>query len=217
MEKANDGLRLVAIFLLAFMIAVGVIIWLLDLIAQQQVFGLLAGAELVALALLVGLYYEEDPKNINRKWLSSGFAALIILLILAFALYVGVGLTSALAATMSVTLYADEISASSYGFAYTANAITSPGPPLTFKLGDIVNFTLVNNGDMPRNWALTDSNQTDASVLFNAQIGSDTNPHQTNQTGNVVFTVAKAGDFFYICQVPGHVQLGIWGKVTVTS
>ncbi len=216
MEKANDGLRQVAIFLVAFMVAVGIIIWLLDLIAQQQVFGLLVGAELVALGLLVGIYYEEDPKNINRKWLSSGFAALIILLLLAVALFVGVGSPSTPKASISVTLYSGEVSASSYGFGYSATSIASPGPTLSFKVGDSVNFTLVNVGSMPHNWALTDNNSTSASVLFNAQVASATVPVQSNQTGNVVFTVTKAGDFYYICQVAGHVQLGMWGKVTVS-
>ena len=77
-------------------------------------------------------------------------------------------------------------------------------------------MTVFNVGTMGHNWALTNSNATDAKVLFGAQIGSGSNPIPINQTGSVVFRVTKAGNYYYICQVPGHVQLGMWGNVVVS-
>ena len=53
MKRTGDPLRLIAFFLLVFLIVVGVSIWLLNFIAQQRVFGFLVSAELVAFALLV--------------------------------------------------------------------------------------------------------------------------------------------------------------------
>ncbi len=213
MKPQDDRLNLIAILLLLFLIIVGITIWLLDFIAQQRIFGLLAAAEFVAFALLVGFYYEENPKNINRKWLTGGFTALALLIVLAAALFVGVG--SAPSPNVGVTLYAGEISNTQYGFGNSSSTIISPGPNLTFKVGDVVNVTLLNVGQMPHNWALVSTNETNGQVLFDAQIASGNDPVSSNQTGFVVFTVGKAGSFFYICQVDGHLQLGMWGNVVI--
>ena len=181
--------------------------------AQQRIFGFLMSAEFVAFALLVYLYYEENPQDISKKLLLSGFAALGVLVLLAAAVFAGVG--SAPKPNVSVTLYSGEISSSLYGFGNSSTSITSPGPTLTFKVGDVVNMTLINVGQMSHDWAIVTANQTSASVLFHAQIASGTFPLATNQTGSVIFTVTKSGNFYYICQVPGHVQLGMWGSVVI--
>ena len=213
MKRTNNYFRLIAIFLLTFLVIVGVAIWLLDLVAQQRVFGFLVSAEFVAFALLVYLYYEENPQEISQKLLLSGFAALGVFVLLAAAVFAGVG--SSPKPNVSVTLYAGEISLTEYGFGNSSTSITSPGPTLTFKVGDVVNMTLFNAGTMPHNWALVTTNQTSASVLFGAQIASGSVPLEVNQTGSVIFRVTKSGNFNYICQVPGHVQLGMWGSVVI--
>jgi uncharacterized cupredoxin-like copper-binding protein len=213
MKPRGNRLDFIAAFLLIFMLVVGAIIWLLGLIAQQRIFGLLVSAEFVAFALLVYLYYEENPRDLSRKWLLTGLAALAALIVLAAAIVAGVGAPPV--PNVQVTLYAGEISGLQYGFGNSSNAITSPGPTLTFTVGNVVNLTLVNAGTMPHDWALVKTKQTSGSVLFHAQIASGTVPIEPNQTGSVVFIVAQAGNFFYICQVPGHVQSGMWGNVVV--
>ncbi len=213
MKRPYNELSLIAVFLLFFIVAVGITIWLLDLVTQQRIFGLLASAEFLAFALLVYLYYMENPKELSRKWLLSGFAALAALVLLAAAIVAGVG--SAPTPNVEATLYAGEISTTVYGFGNTSSTLTSPGPTLTFKVGDVVNLTLVNVGQMSHNWALVNANQSDAQLLFNAKIASNTVPLLANQTGSVIFTVTQAGTFFYICQVDAHVQLGMWGSVVV--
>lgn len=216
MKRAGDPLRLIAFFLVIFLVVIGISIWLLDFIAQQRVFGFLVSAELVAFALLVYLYYEETPADIDRKLLFSGFAAMGVLVLLGAAVFAGVGTTQPLPPpNVSLTLYAGEITPSEYGFGNAPTSITSPGPTLTFTVGDVVNMTVFNAGTMPHNWALVTSNQTSAKVLFGAQIDSGSVPIEVNQTGSVVFKVTKAGDYDYICQVPGHVQSGMWGSVVI--
>jgi hypothetical protein len=168
MKSTSNHLRLIAVLLLTFLVIVGIVIWLLDLVTQQRIFGFLMSAEFVAFALLVYLYYEENPQDINKKLLLSGFIALGILVLLAAAVFAGV-----------------------------------------------VNMTLINVGQMSHDWALVTANQTSASVLFHAQIASGTFPLATNQTGSIIFTVTKSGNFYYVCQVPGHVQLGMWGSVVI--
>jgi uncharacterized cupredoxin-like copper-binding protein len=215
MKRTSDQLHIIAIFLLTFLLVVGIAIWFLDLVSQQRVFGFLMSAELVAFALLVYIFYEQNP-GVSKKLLAAGFVALGVLVLLAAAVFAGVGTSPPLPPpNVSVTLYAGQVSLTVYGFGNSSNNITSPGPTLTFKVGDVVNMTVINVGTMPHNWALVTTNQTSAKVLFGAQIDSGSIPIETNQTGSVVFKVTESGNFNYICQVPGHVQLGMWGSVVI--
>jgi uncharacterized cupredoxin-like copper-binding protein len=215
MKHSSDPLRSIAIFLLIFLVIVGISVWFLDFIAQQRVFGFLMSAELVAFAMLVYIFYEENS-GASKRLLTAGFVALSVLVLLAAAVFAGVGTPQPLPpANVFETLYAGEVSPTEYGFGNNATSITSPGPTLTFNVGDVVNMTVFNAGTMPHNWALVTTNQTDAKVLFGAQIDSGSVPIEMNQTGSVVFKVTKSGDFDYICQVPGHVQTGMWGSVVI--
>jgi uncharacterized cupredoxin-like copper-binding protein len=218
MNRDVKGLSLFAPILLIVIIAIGFVMWSLNLVAQQRTFAFLLSAELIAFAMLVYLYYVENLKDVSKDWLAIGSASLIVLILLSVAVFPGV-MPSAPTPNVNVTLYEGEISLNAnstlYGFGYAANNLTSPGPTLTFNMSSIVNMTVINVGQMSHNWALVSSNQTSAPVLFHAQIQSENNPLLPNQTGSVVFTVSQTGDFYYICQVPGHVSLGMWGKVTV--
>ncbi len=215
MNRGFDSLRVTAYFLLAFLLVVGVSVWLLNLITQQRVFGFLMSAELVAFAMLVYIFYEENP-GVSKKLLSAGFVALGVLVLLAAAVLAGVGTTPPLPPpNVSLTLYAGEVSLTQYGFGNTPTNITSPGPTLSFKVGDVVNMTVFNAGTMPHNWALVASQSTTGKVLFGAKIDSGSIPIPVNETASVVFKVTKSGNYFYICQVPGHVQLGMWGNVVI--
>jgi len=116
---------------------------------------------------------------------------------------------------VSITLYAGEVSPTLFGFGNSATSITSPGPTLNFTVGDVVNMTVFNAGTMPHNWALVASNDTSGKVLFGAQIDSGQVPIPVNESASVVFKVTKTGNYYYICQVAGHVQLGMWGNVVM--
>ena len=213
--EADDNLRFTSIFLLVFLIVMAIAIWIVNPITQERAFGFLMSAEFIAFAMLVYLFYMEDPV-VAKKLLTAGFVALGILILLSGAVLAGVGAPQSLPKpNVSMTLYAGDNSAALYGFGNSATAITSPGPTITFNVGDVVNMTVFNVGTMPHNWALTSSNATSATVLFGAQIDSGSIPIAVNGTASVVFKVTKSGDFYYICQVPGHVQLGMWGNVVV--
>jgi uncharacterized cupredoxin-like copper-binding protein len=215
MSRDFDSQRVTAYFLLAFLVIVGVSVWALNLITQQRIFGFLMSAELVAFAMLVYIFYEQNP-GVSKKLLSAGFAALAVLVLLAAAVLAGVGTTSPLPPpNVSMTLYAGQVSLAVYGFGNSATNITSPGPTLTFTVGNVVNMTVFNVGTMPHNWALVSSESTSGKVLFGAQIDSGSVPIPVNETASVVFKVTESGDYFYICQVAGHVQLGMWGNVVI--
>ena len=90
MKRIIDPLRSIAIFLLIFLVIVAIALWFLDLVAQQRVFGFLMSAELVAFAMLVYIFYEENPV-VRKKLLTAGFVALGILVFLAAIVFAGVG------------------------------------------------------------------------------------------------------------------------------
>ncbi len=112
-----------------------------------------------------------------------------------------------------------DIYATEYKFGTSSGSLTSPGPTLTFKAGQSVTVNFHNMGTGPHNFAITtDKADGSTNLAFNgAQIGSASNPVAAGQTASVTFTVGTAGSYYYICQVDGHVSLGMWGTVTVTS
>jgi uncharacterized cupredoxin-like copper-binding protein len=214
MRQYLKGPGFIAVLLLFFIVVTAVTMWTLDLIAQQRTFAFLLSAELIAFAMLVYLYYVETPKDISRRWLFGGVIALAVAVLLAASVIPGVATTSTVP-NVNIILYEGAVSSSLYGFGYNANNLVSPGPTLTFKVGDIVNVTVTDVGQLPHNWAIVSTNQTSAPVQFNAQIRSASSPLQHGESGSTVFTVTKAGDYYYICQVPGHVDLGMWGRIVV--
>jgi plastocyanin len=115
----------------------------------------------------------------------------------------------------TMTIYAGEVSTSSYGFGTGSNSISSPGPDLTFKVGQTYTVTLDNVGTMGHNWAIVDAKSPTATVMFSAQIASASNPVAIGGSKSVTFTPTQAGNYFYICQVDAHVSLGMWGNVIV--
>ena len=119
--------------------------------------------------------------------------------------------------TVNIQLYAGEISGSKYGFGTSPNNLTSPGLTLRFKITDIINVTVTNVGKMPHAFAVTNTPKTGAAVLFKAEIASPTNPLQPGQHGTIIFTPDNAGNFYYICPVPGHAETGMYGSVIVTG
>jgi uncharacterized cupredoxin-like copper-binding protein len=212
-KPLGEGLGITAVFLLVFLIVVGVAIWLVDLIAQQSVFGLLASAEFLAFGMLVYLYYEENPKDVNKKWLAVGFAALFIIIGVAAAFYAGFG--SSPRPNVELTLYAGEASPAAYGFGNTSTSIGSPGPTLNFRVGDVVKMTVINSGQMPHNWVISSEKRLGAQILFDAEVGTEEVPLSGGQSGSNIFTVTQAGTFYYLCEIPGHLELGMWGTVVV--
>jgi len=118
--------------------------------------------------------------------------------------------------TVSITLYAGEISDSRYGFGTEPNNLTSPGPTLRFKTTDLVNLTVVNVGAEPHAFQLTNAPQTGAGVMFNAFVASAIAPLQSGESGSVIFNPNSPGRYYYyISPVSGQAELGMWGSVIV--
>jgi lysylphosphatidylglycerol synthetase-like protein (DUF2156 family) len=146
MSQYLKGAGLIATLLVIFIVVIGVVMWSLDLVAQQRTFAFLLSAELVAFAMLVYLYYAETPREISRRWLVTGSVALAVVILLAVAVFPGVTIATTSTPNVSITLYEGEISSSLYGFGYSLAGLVSPSQTLTFKVGDVVNVTVTDVG-----------------------------------------------------------------------
>jgi len=105
-----------------------------------------------------------------------------------------------------------------YGFGASASSIISPGPTMELQSGQSVTVTFHNVGTVAHNWAIvTAKTDGNTNLAFSgAQIASASSPVAAGSSQSVTFTVGSAGTYYYICQVDGHVSLGMWGTVTVT-
>ena len=89
MKRTSDYSRITAVFLLTFLVVVAVVLWLLNIVTQQRVFGFLMSAEFVGFAMLVYIFYQENLAS--KKLLLAGFVALGVLVLLAATVFAGVG------------------------------------------------------------------------------------------------------------------------------
>jgi plastocyanin len=120
--------------------------------------------------------------------------------------------------SVSISVYSGEVSASQYGFGSSPGNITSPGPTFTVKAGIAVTVHFSNAGSMGHNWAVV-TEKTDGSNLLaftNAHVGSGINPIPPAGQATTTFVANQPGTYYYICQVDGHVSLGMWGYFVVT-
>jgi uncharacterized cupredoxin-like copper-binding protein len=110
-----------------------------------------------------------------------------------------------------------DVYAAEYKFGTSSGSMSSPGPTLTFTAGQTYTITLHNVGTMLHNFAIVTTKADGSTTLAfsGAQIGSTSNPISAGSTGSCTFTASTAGSYYYICQVDGHVSLGMWGTVTV--
>jgi uncharacterized cupredoxin-like copper-binding protein len=141
----------------------------------------------------------------------------LVLIVLASLYYYSINQpTAQLIPNTTVTLYTGELASDEYGFGFTAKNLTSPGPTLTFKVGDVVKVTVHNVGTLPHSFEINTQNSTKGQELFNSEINQGTwiSP---GQTGSKVFKVTETGKFYYICPVPGHADFGMWGSCNIAS
>lgn len=87
----------------------------------------------------------------------------------------------------------------------------------TVPAGQQITLNLTNSGALEHNFiilrkgvAVTSSaNPVPAGdILFEAVVGA-------GQSGTFTFTLEEAGDYEVICSVPGHLEAGMVGKITV--
>jgi hypothetical protein len=74
--------RFIAIGLFVFLIVGAVLPWLFDLVANQQAFGFLLAADLVAFTMLVYVFDRESDDEVNWNTLLVGSVVMAVLIFL---------------------------------------------------------------------------------------------------------------------------------------
>ncbi|HEV2193104.1 MAG TPA: plastocyanin/azurin family copper-binding protein [Nitrosopumilaceae archaeon] len=102
---------------------------------------------------------------------------------------------------------------------YAFNALSGPdqNPEIHASVGDKIVFDVTNAGKSFHAFAITDSKEGPGPAIDGTTIGTADNPMKPGAKGEVTFVPAKTGEYFYICAVPGHRELGMVGKIEVTA
>ena len=153
--------------------------------------------------------------------LLAGIAALILIGAVMYVLMLPTAAPAAPAATPreTITLYAGEIG-DEFAFGTSPDNLTTPGPTLRLRVGDTVQIRLINAGNIPHSFVITDEARENplASPIFSgAAIGSASNPLGPEEEGVITFTPDRPGTFYYMCTVPGHFTRGMYGEIIVSS
>jgi len=116
---------------------------------------------------------------------------------------------------VELTVYAGD-----FGFGLRADAISSPGPELRVKVGSLVKLTVVNVGQAVHVLTVVKDLREDPNavpVFSSAYAGTPRNPIPPGSSVTVYFVAEKEGSYYYVCNVPGHTSLGMYGKFVVES
>ncbi len=160
----------------------------------------------------------ETPKKSMTMWYIVAAVIIIVVIVAGVILYEqsltppggGGGTPTAL------TLYEGEVSSTSYGFGNSASSLSSPGPTLTLTQGQSYTMTVYNVGTLPHSWEISSTKTGTPSPLFSSEINPGTYI-AAGASGSVTFTPNQSGNFYYVCPVAGHGDLGMWGNVVVNA
>lgn len=90
---------------------------------------------------------------------------------------------------------------------------TKGGPEIHVKVGEMVTIRLINQGKIPHNF--------DVHTIEGEDVGWEGAAYEGLITPGeevvISFTPDKPGKYIYMCHVPGHMELGMWGYLIVES
>ena len=114
---------------------------------------------------------------------------------------------------VTIVVIGGEVGAVEYGYGFEGGVLASPGPDIRVRVGVPVTIVFKNVGNLPHTLAITEEKRFDAEPLWGVQLGTPTRPVGPGEESMITFTPNKAGEYYYVCQVPGHIELGMWGKL----
>lgn len=100
---------------------------------------------------------------------------------------------------------------------YAFNSISGPNhnPEIHAHVGDKIVFHVKNAGKSFHAFAVTASKEGPGPAIEGTTIGTADQPMKPGATGEASFVPSQAGEYYYICAVPGHRELGMEGKIEV--
>lgn len=118
---------------------------------------------------------------------------------------------------LEITVRGGEINVSKYGYAVNGGELRSPGPEIRVKAGTEVIIKFINEGVLPHTFTITSELRYDATPLWGASAGTVTKPVMPGESVTIRFVPNRTGSYYYLCAVPGHIQLGMYGTFVVTD
>jgi len=160
-----------------------------------------------------------STENVQKKrsmtvWYIAVAIIVIVVIVVGVVLYEQSLTPAPSSNVIQMTLYEGEVSTTSYGFGNSASSLQTPGPTLTFKVNQAYKMTVYNVGTLAHSWAITAAQSSSSSPLFNSEINPGTYI-AAGGSGSVTFTPTQSGNFYYVCPVGGHSDLGMWGNVVI--
>jgi uncharacterized cupredoxin-like copper-binding protein len=116
---------------------------------------------------------------------------------------------------VELTLYAGDL-----GFGLSPDSISSPGPVVRVKAGSLVKLTVMNVGRAFHVLTIVrelGENPNTEPAFKGAAVGSLSNPIAPGASGVTYFVADREGAYYYVCNILGHVSLGMWGILLVES
>jgi len=103
-----------------------------------------------------------------------------------------------------------------YGFNAPVGS-SGANPEIHANVGDKIDFDVTNGGKSFHAFAVTASTSGPGPAIDGTTIGTADSPMKPGESGSVSFIPASAGEYYYICAVPGHRELGMEGKIEVSG
>lgn len=100
----------------------------------------------------------------------------------------------------------------------TFNALPGePGsnPTIHANVGDEIIFDVVNDGISFHSFGVTRDTSGVTGIIPGTEIATMSNPLKPGEDGTSTFVPAEAGEYYYICTVPGHREQGMVGTIVV--
>ena len=90
-------------------------------------------------------------------------------------------------------------------------------PDVHAHVGDKIVFHVKNGGKSFHAFAVTASKEGPGPAIDGTTIGTADQPMKPGETGEATFVASEPGEYYYICAVPGHRELGMEGKIEITA
>lgn len=100
---------------------------------------------------------------------------------------------------------------------YAFNSVSGPdhNPEIHASVGDKIVFHVTNAGKSFHAFAVTASKEGPGPAIDGTTVGTADQPMKPKETGEATFVPSQPGEYYYICAVPGHRELGMEGKIEV--
>jgi nitrite reductase (NO-forming) len=100
---------------------------------------------------------------------------------------------------------------------YAFNALSGDGknPEIHANVGDKILIHVKNAGKSFHAFGITDSKEGTGPIIDGTAVGTADNPLKPGKGGDATFVASKPGEYYYICVVPGHRELGMEGKIEI--